>query len=86
MRPPAVRERHPDGADAIADFVNYTPGTYDAALEDGGRMSSPTNAAGDGPGRTNVIAAPSPQILGRIAQQLADGTLKLPIQHSHDLA
>jgi NADPH:quinone reductase len=82
----ALRERHPDGVDAIIDLVNFAPGTYDAALKDGGRVSSATNAAGEGPGRTNVMAAPSPEILGRIAQHLADGTLKVPIQHTYDLA
>jgi NADPH:quinone reductase len=82
----AVRERHPDGVDAIVDLVNYAPGSYDAALKDGGRVSSATNAAGDGPGRANVVTAPSPEILGRIAQHLADGTLKVPIQQTYDLA
>ena len=82
----AVRERHPDGIDAIVDLVNYAPGTYDAALKDGGRVSSATNAAGEGPGRTNVIATPSPEILSRIAQHLVDGTLKVPIQQTYDLA
>ena len=74
----AVRERHPDGVDAIVDLVNFAPGTYDAALKHGGRLSSPTNAAGEGPGRTNVMAAPSPEILDRIGQHLADGTLRRP--------
>jgi NADPH:quinone reductase len=82
----AVRERHPDGVDAIVDLVNFAPGTYDAALKDGGRVSSPTNAAGEGPGRTNVLAAPSQDLLDRIAQQLADGSLKVPIQQTYDLA
>jgi NADPH2:quinone reductase len=82
----AVRERHPDGVDAIVDLVNFAPGTYDAALKDGGRVSSSTNAAGEGPGRTNVMAAPTPEILERIAQQLADGTLKVAIQQTYDFA
>jgi NADPH2:quinone reductase len=82
----AVRERHPDGVDAIVDLVNFAPGTYDAALKDGGHVSSATNAAGEGAGRTNVMAAPSPEILDRIAQHLADGTLKVPIQQTYDLA
>jgi NADPH:quinone reductase-like Zn-dependent oxidoreductase len=82
----AVRERHPDGIDAIVDLVNFAPGTYDAALKDGGRVSSATNAAGEGPGRTNVVAASSPEILGRIAQHLADGTLTVSIQQTYDLA
>jgi NADPH:quinone reductase len=82
----AIRERHPDGVDAIIDLVNYAPGNYDAALNDNGRVSSATNAAGDGPGRTNINAAPSPEILERIAQHLADGTVKVPIQHTYDFA
>jgi NADPH:quinone reductase-like Zn-dependent oxidoreductase len=82
----AVRERLPDGVDAIVDLVNYAPGTYDAALKDGGRVSSATGAAGEGPGRTNVMATPSPELLDRIARRLADGTLKVPIQQTYDLA
>jgi NADPH:quinone reductase len=82
----AVRERHPEGVHAIVDLVNFAPGTYDAALKDGGRVSSATNAAGEGAGRTNVMSAPSPEILGRIAQHLADGTVKVPIQQTYDLA
>ncbi len=81
-----VRERHPDGVDAVVDLVNYAPGTYDAALKDGGRVSSATNAAGEGPGRTNVMSAPSTEILSRIARHLEDGTLTVPIQDTFDLA
>jgi NADPH2:quinone reductase len=81
----ALRERHPEGVDAIVDTVSYTPGAYDAALKEGGRVSSPTNAAGEGPGRTNVMSSPEPAILARIAQFLADGTLTVPIQRSYDL-
>jgi NADPH:quinone reductase-like Zn-dependent oxidoreductase len=82
----AVRERHPDGVDAIVDLVNYAPGSYDAALKDGGRVSSPTNAAGEGPGRTNVMSAPSNEILSRLARHLADKTLNVRIQDTYDLA
>ena len=82
----AVRERHADGVDAIVDLVNFAPGTYDAALKDGGRVSSSTNAAGEGHRRTNVMAEPSQDILGRIAQHLADGTLKVPVRQTYDLA
>jgi NADPH2:quinone reductase len=82
----AVRERHPDGVDALVDLVNYAPGAYDAALKDGGRVSSPTNAAGEGPGRTNVMSAPSNEILSRLARHLADETLNVRIQDTYDLA
>jgi NADPH2:quinone reductase len=81
-----VRERHPDGVDALLDLVNYTPGTYDAALKPGARVASPTGAAGDGPGRTIVMAAPTPENLARLAALLADGTLRIPVQATYDLA
>ena len=84
--PAAVRERHPDGVDAVIDLVNSTPGTYDSALKAGGRVSAATNAAGEGPGRTNVMSAPSPAMLERIAKHVADGTVKVPIQRTYDLA
>ncbi|MFL5828151.1 MAG: NADP-dependent oxidoreductase, partial [Thermoleophilaceae bacterium] len=64
----AVRERFPDGVDALLDLVNYVPGTYDAALKDGARVASPTGAAGEGPGRTMVMAAPTTENLDRVAQ------------------
>jgi NADPH2:quinone reductase len=82
-----ARERHPDGVDALVDAVTpYQPTPYDGVLRDGGRVASPTNAAGEGPGRTNVMNSPSPETLGRIARHLADGTLKVPIQQTFDLA
>jgi NADPH2:quinone reductase len=81
----AVRANHPEGVDAIVDNASFSPGTYDGALKEGGRVSSATNAAGEGPGRTNVMNMPSPETLGRIAQHLADGTLKVPIQRTYEL-
>jgi NADPH:quinone reductase-like Zn-dependent oxidoreductase len=83
----AVRERYPDGVDALVDAVTpYRPTPYDAVLADGGRIASPTNAAGEGPGRANVMHAASRESLDRIAQLLADGTIKVPIQQNFDLA
>lgn len=83
----AVRERHPDGVDALVDAVTpYQPTPYDEVLKEGGRIASPTNAAGEGPGRTNVGHAPSHKLLDRIARHLADGTVKVPIQQTFDLA
>jgi NADPH2:quinone reductase len=81
----AVRERFPDGVDALLDLVNYAPGTYDAALKDGARVASPTGAAGEGPGRTMVMAAPSTENLARIAQLLDSGTLRVPVQATYEL-
>jgi NADPH:quinone reductase-like Zn-dependent oxidoreductase len=83
----AVRERHPDGVDALVDAVTpYQPTPYDGVLKEGGRVASPTNAAGEGPGRSNVGHAPSRELLDCIARHLADGTVKVPIQQTFDLA
>lgn len=84
--PAAVRERFADGVDVLIDVANYTPGAFDAALKHGARVASATNSAGEGPGRSNVISAPNPQILGRIAGLLADGTIKVHIAETYELA
>lgn len=54
--------------------------------KEGGRVASPTGAAGEGPGRTMVMAAPTPENLERLARLLADGTLRVPIQATYELA
>jgi len=82
----AVRERFPDGVDALLDLVNYAPGTYDATLKDGARIASPTGAAGEGPGRTMVMAAPTAENLQRLGALLADGTLRVPVHGTYPLA
>jgi NADPH:quinone reductase len=81
----AVRERFPDGVDALLDLVNYTAGTSDAALKDGARVASPTGAAGEGPGRTMVMAQPTTTNLDRVAQLLDSGALKVPVQDTYPL-
>jgi len=81
-----VRERHPDGVDALIDLVNYAPGTYDAALKTGARVTSSTGAAGEGPGRANVMASPTGQNLERLGALLADGTLRIHVQATYELA
>jgi NADPH2:quinone reductase len=82
----AARERYPDGFDAVLDLVNYAPGVPATLVKDGGRVASPTGAAGEGPGRTMVMAAPTPENLERLARLLADGTLRVPIQATYKLA
>jgi NADPH2:quinone reductase len=82
----AVRARFPDGIDALLDLINYTPGSYDAALKDGARIASPTGAAGEGPGRTNVMSAPTVENLKRLGALLADRTLEVPVQATYQLA
>ena len=82
----AARERHPDGFDAVLDLVNYAPDVPAALAKEGGRVASPTGAAGEGPGRTMIMAAPTPENLERLAHLLADGTLRVPIQATYELA
>jgi NADPH:quinone reductase len=82
----AARDRHPDGFDAVLDLVNYAPDVPASMVKDGGRIASPTGAAGEGPGRTLVMAAPTPENLERLARLLADGTLRVHIQNTYELA
>ena len=85
----AVRERYPDGVDALVDAVTpMQPTPYDAVLAEGGRIASPTNAAGEGPGRTDVMHAAilNRDGLDRVGKLLADGTVRVPIQQTYDLA
>jgi len=85
----AVRERHPNGVDALLDLVSSTPDALDAyaaVVRDGGRLVSSVGAAGEGPGRANVGAVPSPENLDRLAGLLDAGTLSVPVQASYSLA
>ena len=82
----AARERHPDGFDAVLDLVNYAADVPASLVKDGGRVASPTGAAGEGPGRTMVMAAATPENLQRLARLLADGTLRVPVQATYELA
>ena len=61
--------------------MSYAPGAYDGALKDGARVASSNGAAGDGPGRTNVMAVPSAENLGRLGALLDEGGLRV---HIHD--
>jgi NADPH2:quinone reductase len=78
-----VREHHPEGVDALLDLVSFTPD--DSVLKRGGRLASTLGAAGDGPGRTNLMATPSPPNLERLAQLLDAGALRVHIQHTYPL-
>ena len=81
----AVRERHPEGVDGIVDLVSYGPGAYDTALKAGGRVASPNGAAGEGPGRTNVMATEIPENLQRLPRLLESGALRVHIQDTYEL-
>jgi NADPH:quinone reductase-like Zn-dependent oxidoreductase len=79
----AVRELHPDGIDAVFDVVSQAPDA--SLLSEGGRLASPLGAAGEGPGRFNIVAVPTPANLEHLAELLDDGTLRVPIERSYGL-
>jgi NADPH2:quinone reductase len=70
----------------VLDLVNYAPSAPAELVQDNGRIASPTGAAGEGPGRTMVMAAPTSENLGRLARLLEEGTLRVPIQSTYELA
>jgi NADPH:quinone reductase len=78
-----VRDAHPDGFDAVLDVVSQTPDA--SLLKTGGRLASTVGAAGEGPGRFNIMAEPTPANLQRLAELLASGALRVPIQRSYTL-
>jgi NADPH:quinone reductase len=79
----AVRERRPDGVDALLDLVSFAPGAFDDVLKLGARVASSNAAAGDGPGRINVMAVPAPENLEHLGQLLASGSLDVHLQESY---
>jgi hypothetical protein len=81
----AARECYADGFDAVLDLVNYGPGVPATLVKDGGRVASPTGAAGEGPGRTTIMAAPTSENLQRLAGLLADGALRVPVHATYEL-
>ncbi|AXG82200.1 NADP-dependent oxidoreductase [Streptomyces paludis] len=82
-----VRERYPEGVDALVDAVtSYRPTPYASAVGDGGRIASPTGAAGEGRGRTNIVHAPTAGILRRVALYLEDGTITVTVGRTFALS
>jgi NADPH2:quinone reductase len=78
-----VHEHHPEGVDGLLDLVSFAPD--DSVLKPEGRLASPLGAAGEGPGRTNVMASPTTSNLERLGQLLAAGSLRIPIQRTYPL-
>jgi NADPH:quinone reductase len=79
----AVREAHPAGVDAILDVVSQAPD--DSLLGPGGRLASPLGAAGEGSGRFNLMAEPTPANLERLAALLDSGALRVSLEGSYSL-
>jgi NADPH:quinone reductase-like Zn-dependent oxidoreductase len=85
----AVRERHPDGVDALVDVVSRDPGNFDSnvsALGEDGRGSSPLGAAGENAGRFNVGGTSDPARLPTLADLLDSGAVRVPVQRAYVLA
>jgi NADPH2:quinone reductase len=78
-----VRDRFPEGVDALLDLVSFTPDA--SVLKEGGRLVSPLGAAGEGPGRTNLMASGTAANLERLAHLLAAGSLRVHIQDAYPL-
>jgi NADPH:quinone reductase len=78
-----VRERFPDGVDAVLDLVSFTPDA--SLLKEGGRLASPLGAAGEGPGRTNLMSSGTTPNLERLAELLGNGSLRVHVQGAHGL-
>jgi NADPH:quinone reductase-like Zn-dependent oxidoreductase len=78
-----VREHYPDGVDALLDVVSQAPNA--SVLKPGGRLASPLGAAGEGPGRTNLVASSTTSSLERLARLLANGALRVPVQRTYAL-
>src|SRR6266511_2745060 len=84
-----VRDRYPDGVDALLDLVSPAPDALDAyagVVRGGGRVVSSVGAAGEGPDHSNIGAVPSPANLERLARLLDAGTLSVPIRATYPLA
>jgi NADPH:quinone reductase-like Zn-dependent oxidoreductase len=88
----AVRERHPDGIDALIDLVNRDPRAFGALaglVRDGGRAVSALGGAGDatdigGVELRNIGGDPSH--LGVLASLIEEGKLRAAIQRTYPLA
>lgn len=78
-----MREAYPDGVEAILDLALPAPDT--SLLKDGGRFASPIGAAGEGPGRFDIMAEPTPANLQRLAELFDTGALRAPIERSYRL-
>jgi NADPH:quinone reductase-like Zn-dependent oxidoreductase len=89
----AVRQRHPDGVDALFDLVSREPADFAAlaaAVKPAGRAASALGAAGsDLPGgitASNVMNASQPARLQQLAGLIDAGTLRSPVQRTYPLA
>ena len=83
-----VLAAHPDGVDALIDLVAYAPdGLPLPAVRKGGRVVSTLNAADDqvlaaeGLTGSNIMGYPVRELLAPLADQAADGNLKIQVSN-----
>ena len=90
----AVRERYPDGVDALMDLVNRDGESLAAIAElvkEGGRIATTMGAAdvdafgSRGVTATNVYAQADPEGFGRIVQSAERGDLTVPVSQTFPL-
>ena len=79
-----VRAEYPEGVDALIDLVSYAPDLLPLdAVRDGGTVASSVGAADPqvlaaaGLTGSNIMASPVREVVGRLADQAADGTLQI---------
>ena len=88
----AVRERYPDGIDAVIDLVHRDPrefGVLGGLVRSGGMAASALGGAGDATeiGEVQVHnAGGDPTRLGALASMIEEGTLKAAIRRTYPLA
>ncbi len=82
-----VRAAYPGGIDALIDLVSYAPDDLSlTALRKGGKVASSLGAASDealaadGLTGTNIMAMPTRDVISALADQVADGTLKVDVE------
>ena len=88
----AIRERHPDGIDAVIDAVNRDPGTFAGlagVIRQGGSATSVVGGAGesseiDGVSVSNVGGNPSHLLT--LADLVVNGQLRVAIRRTYALA
>jgi NADPH:quinone reductase-like Zn-dependent oxidoreductase len=81
-----VRATYPDGVDALVNLAGYTAADVPlGAVRTGGRVATTTSAPDDetltarGLTGTSIIASPVQEVITRLAEQVAAGSLKVHV-------
>lgn len=88
----AIRERHPDGVDALIDLVHRDPSDFAAMaglVRPGGRATSVVGGAGEATELGGVAVSNvggNSAHLTALADRVAHGTLRVPVRRTYPLA